>query len=240
MKKLFLLIAGFISFVANAQTADEIVQKYSTGIGGLDAFNKVSSAKLTGSVLVQGMELPVTTQIINGKAMRVDVEVEATGQSVVNVYYNGAGWKINPFAGASEATDVSGSELGEFKSQAYLASPLMDYKSRGYSIELAGEEDVEGIKTYKIKLNNKDEGKETTYFISKDDYSLIKSTGTRDIQGQEVEIETYYSDYKDFDGLKFSMTRRQETGGQELQSISFSNVELNVPVDEKIFSKESI
>ena len=196
----------------------------------------MTSVKLTGTLLVQGMELPVTTQILNGKGMRVDVE--AMGQAVVNVYYNGAGWKINPFAGVPDATDVTGPELAEFKSQASLASPLMDYKARGYEVKMAGEENVDGVTTFKLILNNKDEGKETTYFISKNDYSLLKSITTREIQGQEVEVSTYYADYKEYGGLKFCMTRRQEIDGQEFQSVAMSSVEMNVPIDEKIFAKQ--
>lgn len=236
MKKIFFLIAAIATISVHAQTADEVIQKFSDNLGGLEATNKITSAKLTGTLNVQGMELPVTTQILNGKGLRVDVD--AMGQSVVNVYYNGAGWKINPFAGAPDVTDVTGSELAEFKSQASLASPLMDYKARGYEVKMAGEEDVDGVKTFKLILNNKDEGKETTYFISSKDYSLVKSISSREIQGQEVEVSTYYSDYKEFGGLKISMTKRLEIDGQEFQSVVLSSVEINVPVDEKIFAKQ--
>ena len=44
-------------------------------MGGLEAFNAVKTAKMTGTVSVQGMDLPLTIQIINGKAIRNDVDV---------------------------------------------------------------------------------------------------------------------------------------------------------------------
>ena len=75
MKKFFLTLLGFAVISAQAQTADEIIQKHTAAMGGLDAFNSVTSVKITGIVTAQGMDLPVTTQIINGKAMRTDVEV---------------------------------------------------------------------------------------------------------------------------------------------------------------------
>jgi hypothetical protein len=235
MKKLLLLFISFIVVTAQAQTADEVIQKYASYLGGMDAFNKLSSIKMTGTVTVQGMDLPITIQIVNGKAMRTDVEV--MGQSVVNVYNNGTGWKINPFAGVPDATDVTGDELAEFKSQSSIASTLMEYQSRGDKAESDGEEVVNGVKTYKIKVTGKDDGKVTTYFINSTDYSLVKSISNREIMGQDATIETFYSDYKDFDGLKFSMSRKQEMDGQEFQSIAFSNIELNIPIDEKIFAK---
>src|SRR5437762_13208075 len=107
MKKLFfaLLTLAFINAQAQTLTADEVVQKYATAMGGLDNYNKLKTVKLSGTVTVQGMDLPITIQVVNNKAMRTDVEV--MGQAIVNSYKDGKGWKINPLAGAATATDVS-------------------------------------------------------------------------------------------------------------------------------------
>jgi hypothetical protein len=50
-----------------------------------------------------------------------------------------------------------------------------------------------------------------------------------------MEVETYYSDIKDFGGIKFTMQRDQKINGQTFQSIHFDKIELNVAVDDKIF-----
>ena len=235
MKKLLFALLSFVIISANAQTADEVIQKYSAAMGGLDAFNKINSAKMTGTVTAQGNDLPVTIQIINTKAMRTDVEV--MGQAIVNVYNKGKGWKINPFTGAATATDVTGTELTDFKAQASLANHLMDYKNRGHLVELAGQEDMEGMKVFKIKLTNKDDGKLITYFINTADYMLVKSVTKKELQGQEYDVETYYTDVKVINGLKFIMARTQKIDGQDFQAIKLDKIELNVPVDEKIFDK---
>ena len=236
MKKIFLSVLGFIFLSAQAQTVDEVIQKYTATMGGLDAFNAIKTLKITGNVTVQGMDLPLTIEVINGKAMRNDVSV--MGQSITNSYKDGKGWKINPLAGVATATDVTGSELNDFKAQSMMASPLMDYKARGHQVELQGQEDVEGIKCYKIKLTSKDDGKVTTFYISVADNLPIKSVSSREMQGQEVDVETYYSDAKDFNGLKFFMTKTQKIEGQTFQEIKYTTIELNVPVDEKYFDKQ--
>ncbi len=234
MKKILFAFLSFVLVSAHAQTTDDIIQKFSANMGGLDAFNKITSAKMTGTVSMQGNDLSLTTQIINGKAMRTDVELQGT--AVTNCYYNGKGWKINPFQGATSPTEVTGSELNEFKTQSMLANQLMDYKARGHQVEMQGEEAVEGVKTFKIKLTNKDDGKATTYFISIADYTLIKSVATREMMGQELEVETYYSDLKETGGVKFFMSRSQKINGEEFQVIKFDKIELNVAIDEKIFA----
>lgn len=233
MKRFLWFLGLLLTAAAQAQTADEIIQKYTASMGGLDAFNKVTSAKITGNIINQGMPMPLTIQLINNNAVRTDVD--AMGQEIVTVYNKGTGWKINPYAGAETATELSGQELIDARLQASLANNLMDYKKRGHSVELAGQEDVEGIKCYKIKVVSADDKKETIYFINTADYLLIKTTATRDIQGQEMEVETFYSDLKDFGGIKFYMTRSMKIQGQVFQEVKLDKVELNVPVDENIF-----
>lgn len=235
MKKILFSLVLFASFTASAQTADEIIQKYSTVMGGLDGFKKVQTARFTATVTVQGMDLPTTMQIINGRAVRTDVD--AMGQSVVQSYKDGKAWAINPFQGMETATDLEGTELQNIKAQSNLAGYLMDYKALGNTVELKGKETIEGVPTWKIVLTNKEDGKTTTYNISVADNLLIRTVGSREIQGQSVDVETWYSDIKEFGGLKFYMNRSQKLNGETFQTISFSNVELNVPVDEKIFDK---
>lgn len=235
--KLFLTsLLGLILFSVQAQTVDEIVQKHAATMGGLDAMNKVSSYKTSGTLTAQGNELPVTTQVINGKSARFEVEV--MGQSIITVYDNGKGWTINPFTGATEATEISGTQLSDYKSQAFLASNLADYKNRGHQLESAGQEDVDGVKCFKLKLTHKDDGKITFYFINAADFVLIKAASKREMQGEEVDVETYYSDLKEFNGIKYFMSRIQKMNGEVFSEMHMDKFELNVPVDEAIFKKQ--
>src|SRR5215831_13203155 len=111
MKSIFFAFCALAIIKANAQSstgsakslsADEVVQKYAAAMGGLDNFNNIKTAKLSGTVSANGYDLPITVQVVNGHAMRTDVEV--MGQSIVNAYKDGKGWKINPFQGAADAT----------------------------------------------------------------------------------------------------------------------------------------
>jgi len=235
MKKFLSLILILSTVSSFAQTADDVVQKYNAAMGGLDAFKKVQTAKLTGTATIQGTDLPMTVQIINNRAMRADVDVN--GQMVTNVYKDGKGWKINPFAGAETATDLEGAELADQKTQTIIAGSLMDYKEQGNKLELLGQEKVEGVNTYKLQITAKEDGRVTTYYIDSDKYEMIKSVTKREIMGSSVDVETVYSNPKNIAGLKFYMTRTQSFDGNVIQVINLDKVELNVPVDEKIFNK---
>ncbi len=49
-----------ITISAKAQTADEIVDKYITAIGGADNWKKVNSVTSEGNLTVQGADVAVT------------------------------------------------------------------------------------------------------------------------------------------------------------------------------------
>ena len=87
-------------------------------------------------------------------------------------------------------------------------------------------------------MTNKDDNKVTTYFISVADNTLVKSISTRSMQGQEMDVETFFSDIKEFNGLKFPMTRTQKIQGEVFQEIKMSSIDFNVPIDEKVFDKQ--
>ena len=235
MKKLFIGLLSLVSVAATAQTADEIVQKYAAAMGGLDAFKKVQTAKFAGNVSVQGNDLPMTMQVINNRAVRSDVDV--MGTAVTNSYKDGKGWKLNPFAGIETATDMEPAELNDIKGLSSLASPLMDYKNQGHTIELIGQEDVEGVKTFKIKLTAKEDGRATFYYISTADYHIIKASSKRMMQGAETEVETYFSDVKEFNGIRFAMNRTQKMNGSVFQTIQYNTIELNVKIEDSVFDK---
>lgn len=237
MKKLLTSFLILVAASVQAQTpsVDEIIANHAKAIGGLEALNKVTSMKSSGNVAMQGMDFPLTSQIVYKKGVRIDIEV--MGQSVIKAYSNGKGWEINPFAGKPTATELTGEDLIDMKEQINPVDKLIDYKSLGHTVVLVGEETFEGIKCWNIKFTNKESGKETSYFISASDYMLVKSSSKKSIMGQEVEAQTVYSNIKEFGGLKFPTMISVSLDGTPFQEVSIGNIELNVQIDEKIFNE---
>jgi hypothetical protein len=66
---------------------------------------------------------------------------------------------------------------------------------------------------------------------------LTRLVGTRNVMGQDMELESDFGDIKDFNGLKFNTSITVKAGGQTMQEVHFDKVELDVPIDEKIFNK---
>ena len=58
-----------------AQTADEIIDKYVQALGGKDKLTSIQSIVMQGKVSAQGMEIPVSTTILNNKGSKVEFSV---------------------------------------------------------------------------------------------------------------------------------------------------------------------
>jgi hypothetical protein len=233
MKRILTALVSLIYISANAQTADEVITKYADKMGGASNFAKIKTAKLSGTLQMQGQEVPIEIKIVNGKAARIDLEV--AGNQIISAYANGKGWKVNPFAGADTPTEITGTELADLKTQSMVGSAFVNYKAGGYTAEYKGQEDHNGVKAHKIVLINPVDKKPTSYFINASDYSLIASVTEREMMGQTAEIETVYSNPKTVKGLTFYSTRVQKAGGTDISSITLDTIEFDQPIDEKIF-----
>jgi len=235
MKKLVLLPLLLVFFTSPAQTVEDIIAKFTAAMGGIEKFRDVKTVSMTGKIKQQGMLLPVNIRIINGKAVRTDVDVQ--GVKIIEAYKNGKGWKINPLSGNSGIIEPTAAELNSFKSQTQISGKLMDYKARGNKVELTGTETVEGIKTHKIKLTAGVDSSVIFYYIMDTNSLILKTTEKRKIGGQELDIEIFLSDFREVGGMKFAFSQMQKTGGKIFMELVMESIEIDKVIDEKIFDR---
>ena len=95
---------------------------------------------------------------------------------------------------------------------------------------MAGTEKIDGKDAYKLKVVQN--GKNVFYFIDAVSNLIVKTASKTNVQGNDMEVETSFSDYKkNADGYLFAYTNVTTQG-----TISFDKISTNIPVDEKIFS----
>ena len=91
------------------------------------------------------------------------MESSVQGSSVIQAYDGTTGWTVNPFAGAPEPKQLTGDELDAIKANADLDGSLVDYKAKGYTVELVGKEDFKGTQAYKLKITKRPGSSEFAY-----------------------------------------------------------------------------
>jgi hypothetical protein len=221
------LLAGGFGTV-KAQTADEIVSKYVAAIGGAENWKKVNSIKMVGSMNAGGMEFPVTVTTVKDKGFRMEFSVN--GVNNYQIITPKEGWMYFPIQGQQKAEAIPAEMVKESQEELEIQDPLIDYKARGSKVAFLGKDAVEGTECYKLKLTRAS-GKEETMYIDASTYYQIRSVEKVKANGKEMENTTNYGNYQKLpEGIVYPMSIESPEG-----PITLKSVEINKPVDEKIF-----
>ena len=188
-----LFLATFLFASAQAQTADEIVNKHIEAIGGKDNWKKINSMKMEAGLSVQGMDVPVTIYQIHNKGQRQEFTVmNMTGYSIIT---NEGGWNFNPMGGQTKPEPMTADELKAAQDGLDIQGDMLDYAAKGHKIELLGKEDVDGTEAFKLKLTRKS-GSEVINYIDPATYYIIRTVNKVKVNGQEVEQKINVSNYQ--------------------------------------------
>ena len=231
----FVLLLVFVQF-AHAQTVDDVLDKYMTAMGGKDKLLGVNSLFTQGvSVMGNGTEITNTTYKVQDKLFRNDIDFGMG--TMVTIVTPDKGWRSNPRnGGAFEPMTAEGLQASLY--QMDCAGPLVNYAAKGHKAELMGKETIEGAECYKIKLTTK-AGKEIMYWIDSKTSLISQSSqkgGMGGGRGADTELVFTYKDYKAVDGIQFAYS--VSTTGGFSGTMTYEKIELNKPVDEKLYKPE--
>ena len=229
-----LAVASALSVsMLHAQTVDELVNKHITAMGGKEKLSSIKSLYTEYDMEIMGNSAAGTTYILNGKGYRNDVDFN--GQKITQVITDKGGWGVNPMMGQSGPTAMPADQVKMAQGQLDVGGPLFNYAVKGNSLELAGTEDLNGVKTYKLKMKNKD-GVEGTIWLDPTTYYIVKSTNKAKVEGQEIETTVAFSNYKKTDYGFVTPTNTEITLPQGLTlNITSKKVEVNKDIDPKLF-----
>jgi len=223
-------LTSFIAFNASAQTVDEIIDKHIEAIGGKEKLAALKSLRMETNLSVQGMDIPVIQTRVHNVGQRVDISAMGMEGYVINTPT--AGWTFMPFMGQSAAEAMPEEQVKEGVDQLDLQGSLFNYKEKGHTVELLGKEAVDGTECYKIKLTTKG-GRTSTHYIDPKNYYIIRTVTKGIVMGQEQEVTINFGDYKKIEeGYVFPHTIGGAFGQGDM---TVTKIEVNKPVDEKIF-----
>jgi len=220
------------AFGTQAQTVDDVVNKYVQALGGADKMRSMQSSVAEGTMTLQGMDIPLKVSTIHKKGVRVEFDVMGTNN--ITVMTPTSGWMLMPINNQTEPVDADAASVKEAAIDMDLTGELLDYKAKGNQVKLAGKETQEGQELYKISLTRKD-GSGSDYFLDANSYHVAKRVTKKSVQGQEVEVTELFSNYKkSAEGFVYAETTEQMPLGMKM---NFSKMQINSGVDEKILEK---
>ena len=236
MKTLRTAFAGLLMIsgtIVHAQTADEVVNKYINAVGGTAVLGSIKSVIMDGELEAGGMTLTSKIYLLNGKAFKSEISAPDQSFTIMECVTKEGGWTLNPLAGINEAQPLPEDRVKQAQGDLDIGGKLFKYQEKGSSVELAGNESVNGVNAIKLKLKEK-EGKETVFMFDPNTYYIIRSESTTTVNGQELNVVTTYSNYKKTDiGYVVAFTRVRNAGQEYTSNIS--KIEFNKDIDPKVF-----
>lgn len=221
-------VCSIVATACIAQTPDEIINKHVTAMGGVEKLSALKTLKMEGNMSTQGIEFPLTITKKHLTGMRLDMEIMGTAN--YQLANTTKGWVFMPIAQQAEPKEMDAEQHKSVQTQFDVQGSLLNYKEKGYTVEYLGSEKLDGKDAYKLKVVKN--GNNVFYFIDAASNFIVKTATKVNAAGQEMDIETKFSDFKqNAEGYWFAYTNVTTQG-----TITFNKISANVPVDEKLFT----
>jgi len=233
-KTLLMMVAALVLVpMAPAQTVDEIIARHIQARGGMEKLKSVATARQTAKP-AGAFRLEIVRE--GKRPDKVRDEFIIQGMTSISAYDGKVGWRVNPFGGRRDPERLSEDDTKGLVEEADIDGPLVDYQQKGHKAELVGHDSVEGTDCYKIKLTLKN-GDIWTYYLDTDSYMELKLETQTTIRGAIQEGEQYFGDYDKVDGIYYPFALEYgQKGSTDREKITVEKVELNVPLDDSLFS----
>lgn len=199
-------------------TIESIAQKYINAIGGKANVEKVNSLKSVAVGKVQGMELEMIN--IFAKGRKSVVEMKMMGNTMSKVVFDG---KEGYVSAQGQKIPLPAELKTELEASSHEVFPELAF-GKDAKYELKGTEKINGEEAYAVKAGSK------TYYYSITSGLKVAEQATQKMQGQEVVVPTYYSDYKEVSGVKYPYKISSNISGMDI-SFDVKSYEINTAKD---------
>lgn len=224
------------TILLKAQSTEEVLSKHQSAMGSPEKWAAVKSLVMKNKFNVQGMDIESKTSVLVGQGFRTDVEV--MGNKIVTAVNGENGWMMRPamMGGTGQPEAMPADQVKMAASQKNIGSTLIIAQKEGSKIELVSKEKLDGADVYLLKVT-KTSGEESQIYVSASTYYIVKVAGKIKANGQEVDTEVNFSNYKAVDGLYFPHTMETASPMGGMMTVDTISIEINPSIDANIFAK---
>jgi hypothetical protein len=237
------LVAIFVlaAQAASAQTAEEVIEKSITAMGGRAALEKIKSRLVTGTLSIgtPAGDIAGTVEMYGAApnkqrtVIKADLSAFGAGALVIDQRFDGTvGYAMDTMQGNRE---ITGSQLDNMKAQGF-PHPFLSYKASGMSVKLGPKEQVLGRDMF-VLLFETTTGTPIKQYVDAETFLPARTIITAEVpQMGKIEQMVDPTDYREQDGVKIAH-KMTLTNAMQSITMTFTKVENNVALDEKMFVK---
>jgi outer membrane lipoprotein-sorting protein len=235
------IIVLAFAHVSSAQTADEIIEKSIAAMGGRAAMEKLKTRFMSGTIAIgtPAGDIAGTVEMYTAApnkqrmVLKADLSQFGAGQLVVDQRFDGTtGYMMDSMQGNR---DITGNQLDNMKAQTFPHT-FLTYKAQGISVKLAPKEKV-GDRDAFVLILEPAAGSPIKQYVDAESFLPTRAVISTDLpQVGKIEQTMDPSDFRTVDGTKIPFQLKISNAMQNI-SMTFTKIENNVPVDEKMFVK---
>ncbi len=233
LDNIFGLTGGF------GRAVDGLIARNVEARGGADRWRAIDSMRIAGQMdLGQGLHVPYTIEQKRPGMMCLEFEFDE--KMATQCVSEEGGWKVLPFMGRPRPEPMTDAEYAEMADAAAIDGLLFDSARRGHQVSLVGKEMLDGREVYKLEIDLP-RGATRWLYLDAETALEVKLETIRTRNGRQQRIETYYSDWRETDGLL--IPRRQDSqaeGEPESHWLTVDTVTINPPIADERFAKPAL
>ncbi|MEE9407031.1 MAG: pitrilysin family protein [Polaribacter sp.] len=205
--------------IPNGMTAKSVVNKYIEAIGGKDKVMAVKTTMMVANATIQGTPLVMTLKA--SAPNKTSQEISVMGNTMQKTIFDG----IKGYTEArGQKTEMSTEKITEAKNENAIFSDL-EYSSG----KLVRIEPIDGKNAIVLEYNNSE-----FFYDIKSGLKIKEVSNEKGPNGKEIKVPTFFSDYKEVNGIKFPHTISKKMGPMEL-SFVIKEIKINKGVSDADF-----
>ncbi len=232
---LFTALSACFAQSGATPTAEQILDRYVQVTGGKEAYDKIKSVTMLGTMEIRGQGIKGDLRMYRLDGGKYYTVIDLPGIGKQEDGSDGATVWDKTVLGPRLKTGVE-------KFLATCASGAMSEYSRGAlekdscyaKAEVIGEDVVDGKKTWKLRMTPK-EGKPEEQYYDKESGLLLKSRVIMPSPMGEVPIIALVNEYRDVEGIKTPVKMTNEMGAVAMV-MSFTSVKFNDTIPAAMFA----
>lgn len=226
------LTVGLFAAGASAQTTDELIGKHIEARGGYDRMKALETLKMTGTVSVQGMELPFT--LYQMRPDRIRIESTMQGETFTQASDGETAWVVMPMMGTTNPQAMPADQARAFREQSDFDGLLVDYRDEGRTVELVGQDTLDGMPVYQLQVTSTD-GDTTQVYLDGEEFLERRQTRLLETPQGKAEVVSVLSDYRPVAGVLMPHRITTRVNGMTYQEVRVETVQENPELDEALF-----
>ena len=236
----FLLLDSMYGLTGGfGRVVDGLIAQNVAARGGADKWRSVDALRISGHMdLGQGMHVPYTIE--QKRPGQMCLEFEFNSQMATQCVTAEGGWKVLPFMGRTRPERMTEAEYAEMADAAAIDGLLFDSARRGHKVSLVGTEVVNGRDAHKLEIVLP-RGAKRWLYLDVETSLEVKLETIRTRNGRQQLIETYYSDWREVDGLLIPRLQDSKAEGEpESHWLTVDSVIVNPAIADERFAKPAL